>query len=148
MLASRCNFVIDRGVSALGHGKCIVDALSGLHKNANLRLTRIKTQGAEDALNEDSKAMKIQSYNDAGEDKDADVVAKPYSAAEDVKRMLDKDGNEGVKSEGKNQKREQQRNIRNRCRRTRRAEKDLSSTKCGAILIGDPSVGFSHVCQH
>ena len=111
MLATRYNIVIDRGISAPGHGKSIVDALSGLDKNTIVRLTRRQTQGAEDALNEDSKAMKIQSYNDC------DVgEAKPYSAAEDVKRMLDQDGNEGVKSEGKSQKREEQRTIRNQYR--------------------------------
>ena len=139
--------VIDRGVSAPGHGNSIVDALSGIDKNAILRLTRRKTQSVEDSLNEDSKEMKIQSYNDVGEDEDADVVAKPCSAAEHVKIMLDQDGNEGVKSEGKNQKREQQCTIRNRCRHVRHVEEDLSNTKCGTILIGGPSVGFSDMFQ-
>ena len=56
---------------------------------------------AEDAMNKDSKAMKIHSIQDvAGSGK--------YSAAADCKRLLEIDGGEGMKSVVKSEKRERE----------------------------------------
>ena len=97
-LAVKYNIVVDRAISASGHGKSSVDAMNGIDKNTITKKTAREVQHAEDALKEESKHLKVQSFHDV------DGHSKRYSPAEDCKRMLEQEGSQGVKSIIKHEK--------------------------------------------
>ena len=87
-LAVKYHIVVDRAISASGHGKSSVDAINGIDKNTIMKTTARKVQHVEDAMKEESKSIKVQSFQDVGGD------TKPYSPAEDCQRILEQEGSQ------------------------------------------------------
>ena len=67
---------------------------------------------------------------------------KVYSAAEDYKWILEIEGSEGVKSEGKRDKRELNRGFSNRYWHVRPASEKLFNHKCATIQIPNLNLSF------
>ena len=133
VLATKYNIVVDRSISCSGHGKNEVNAINGVDKNTIYRRSMRKHVHAADALQSANKCMLAHSFSPvAGDDS--------YSAAEDCKRVLENDGSEGVKSEGKRTKRESERGINNRYWHVRKVEDKLSNIRCETIK------NFSKTC--
>ena len=104
MNAKKYNVVLDRGICCAGHGKSIVDAINGVDKNTILRHTMRSVLAAEDALGNNSKSIKVHSFNNTS--------SETCSAAADYKRILEEEGGQGVISAGlKFEKRHRERGI-------------------------------------
>ena len=141
LLSSRFGVVIDRGISAAGHGKSIVDAINGVDKNTILRRTARRVQEAEYALDPNSKSLQVHSFNNASDER--------YSAAADCKRILQEEGGEGVKSAGKkHQKRESNRGINHRYHHVRGLDEKLSQARCQTIKIPEKGVTFTDMYNY
>jgi len=132
VLATKYNIVVDRSISCSGHGKNEVDAINGVDKNTIYRRSMRKHVPAADAMQSDNKCMKAHSFSS--------VAGDSYSAAEDCKRVLENEGSEGVKSEGKRAKRESERGISNRYWHVRKIEDKLNNVRCETIK------NFSKTC--
>ena len=141
-LAVKYNIVVDRAISASGHGKSLVDAMNGIDKNTITKKTAREVQHAEDALKEESKHLKVQSFHDV------DGHSKRYSPAEDCKRLLEQEGSQGVKSIIKHEKREVNRKINARSWHVRPIHAKLNGMKCSMIKIEDLSATFSDIYHY
>ena len=141
-LAVKYNIVVDRAISASGHGKSSVDAINGLDKNTITRTSARIVQNAEDALKKESKSLKVQSFEDVG------IASKRYSPAEDCKRILEQEAVSSVKSTVKHEKREDNRKINTRSWHVRPIDETLNGMKCSTIKIADPSVTFSDMYHY
>ena len=86
-----------------------------------------------------STSMQVQSYNNT-------EGGERYSAAEDCKKILEQEGSEGVKSEGKRTKRELNRGISERHWHVRPADEKLRTLKCVTIQIPNPNLSFCDIC--
>ena len=116
-------------------GKNPVDAINGVDKNTILRWSNRKVQSPEAALKEQSSSMQVHSYNNT-------MGGERYSAAEDCRKILQQEGIEGVKSEGKRTKRELERGISERHWHVRPAKEKLRIFKCATIQIPNPNLSF------
>ena len=118
-----------------------MDAINGVDKNTILRWSNRKVQSPEASLKGKLSSMQVHSYNniDGGE---------RYSAAENCRKILEQEGAEGVKSEGKRAKREQERGLSERHWHVRPAEEKLRIFKCATIQIPNPNLSFSDMYHY
>lgn len=139
LLSVKYQCVIDRGISAAGHGKSLVDAINGVDKNTILRRLMRAVQDAEDAAGNKTNSLQVQSFNNTSDG----TAAGRYSAAADCKRILEEEGGQGVKSAGlKYEKREKNRGINQRYWEVRGLDEKLSKTRCATIKIPEKGVTF------
>ena len=99
-----CSFdiVVDRAIACPGHGKANVDAINRVDKNTIHREAMKTVHDPEKIFATKSKLLQAFSVNNVkGE--------KQHSAAANCKHVLERNGAEGVKSEGKRAKMERER---------------------------------------
>ena len=88
-------YLLPRAISAASHGKSIVDAINGVDKNTIMRWLMRCVQEADEAMDKKAKSMQVHSFNNL-----SDTPTKKYSTAADCKRVLEREGGQGVKSAG------------------------------------------------
>ena len=98
-------------------------------------------QSANDAVKSESQSLKAHSYRNI-------PGGEIYSAAEDCKMILEIKGEEGVKSEGKRLKRENNRGINQRYFHVRDISHTLDGRKCQTIQIPDSDVSFKNMYHY
>ena len=144
VLAYDFGIVIDRAISAPSHGKSIVDAINGVDKNTIIRWCMRRVQEAKDAVEEKSQAMQVQSHNYSSES-----TTKRYSGAADCKRVLEREGGEGVESAGfKFYKRKINRGINQRYWHVRDIDEKLFDVRCHPIEIPEDCVLFKDMYHY
>ena len=106
-----------------------------------------KVQDAEDALDKEPKALQPQTCN-----KKSSEVPGPdvkYSAAKDVKKVLEKEGGKGVQSAGlKYEKREANRGVNQRYWHVREIDEKLFQPRCVTIKIPEAGVTFKDMYHY
>ena len=144
LLSVKYQCVIDRGISAAGHGKSLVDAINGVDKNTILRRLMRSVPDAEDAAGNKTNSLQPQSFNNS-----SDGTGR-YSAAADCKKILEKEGGQGVKSAGlKYEKKKKNRGINQRHWEVRGLDEKLSKTRCATIKIPEKgTVSYTHLRAH
>ena len=103
LLSYKENVVIDRAIGTPGHGKCEVDAINGVDKNRIYREAMKTIHDPEKVSQTRSKLLQQFTVNNV-------EGGSSYRAALTYKHVLDQYA-EGVKSEGKGEKREHMRGI-------------------------------------
>ena len=101
-LSYKHKIVISRLINAPGHGKSIVDGVNGLSKTKLTQESAKKLKAADEA--KDGSVNRFASHSM--------VDGEAFSAAAECKRMLEIEGNEGVKSVIKSEKRQANRKIK------------------------------------
>ena len=141
LLAYKERIAIDRAVGAPGHGKCEVDAINGVDKNTICREAMKTVHDPDKVFATKSKLLQAFSVNNVkGE--------KQYSAAANCKHVLERNGAEGVKSEGKRAKRERERGINKRLWHVRGLREELSDVKCATIKNFSKTCNFSDMYHY
>ena len=144
VLAYDYGLVIDRAISAASHGKSIVDAINGVDKNTIMRWLMRCVQEADEAMDKKAKSMQVHSFNNS-----SDTPTKKYSAAADCKRVLEREGGQGVKSAGlKYEKREANRGINQRYWHVREIDEKLYQPRCVTIKIPEDGVSFTDMYHY